>query len=176
MNINDKFENIKTEMTDDVTGQKPSLVTLSNESTSNSSNGSPASSNTDLAQKSENLDSNQTKTKPELKFTRSTSSGYYSSPISAATTPSSRYSYNNTFLYEDPITISSAQAFQEDPEFKGCCLECGTYAYLVRFNDLKVCEKCYEIQWENEINELLKMKNFLENGVIDMKKYLGTLI
>ncbi|RMZ98920.1 hypothetical protein BpHYR1_053538 [Brachionus plicatilis] len=163
MNINNKFETIKTEKMDNMSSQKPSLVTLSNESTSNSSNGSPASSNIDLTQK----------TKPDFKFTRSTSSGYYSSPISSATTPSSRFSYNNTFLYEDPITVSSNQAFQEDPESKGCCLECGTYTFLIRFNDLKVCEKCYEIQWENEINELLKMKNFLENGVSDMKKYLG---
>lgn len=176
MNINEKFEDIETEAMDNESIKKPSLITLSNASTSNSSNPSPASSNTDLTQKSGTNDPSQFRNRPELMYTRSTSSGYYSSPISSSTTtPSSRFSYNNAFLFEEPITASSSQAFQEDPESKGCCLECGTYAYLIRFNELKVCEKCYEVQWENEINELMKMKNFLENGVGDMKKYLGII-
>ncbi|CAF0870248.1 unnamed protein product [Brachionus calyciflorus] len=179
MEINDKFEAIKTQnmnsKQEEEDSQKPTLVTLSNDSTSNSSNPSLTSSQTDLSQKLTHIEINRFNSKKlEPQLSRTTSSGYYSSPMSSTSTASSRYSYGNSFLYDEPTnSTTSIPKIQEDQGFKGCCLDCGAYTYLIRFNELQLCENCYQNQWENEINELMKMKNFLENGVIDLKKYLA---
>ena len=64
----------------------------------------------------------------------------------------------------------------EDFSGKGCCLECGMFTFLSKCNahcDLQLCESCQQKHWQIEINELIKMKTFLETSVGDLRKYLG---
>lgn len=59
---------------------------------------------------------------------------------------------------------------------KSCCIECGCFAVLIKCAahcDMMLCENCCEKHLQLEINELIKIKNHLENSVVDLKKYLG---
>jgi hypothetical protein len=78
--------------------------------------------------------------------------------------------YNSNNLYGNEIadgTVSDQLANT------GICLDCGIKSYLTRVCDIQLCENCAAKRWQNEVNELVKIKTFLENSVEDLKKYLA---
>lgn len=80
------------------------------------------------------------------------------------------YSLNGSDEYESYLNINNNN--------KGCCIECGSYTFLIKcisHCDKQLCESCQQQHWQNEINDLLKLKTFLENNVNDLKRYLGNL-
>lgn len=195
MEINDKFEAIKTDKTND-NNKKPTLVNLSNDSTSNSSSGSLASSQTNLEniiqENTSNINKSTTSAYTEpprynprpsekemyTSYKRTTSNPMYGASLGNHTPRRLSNIYGNQPIFSNSIlydeTSDQDHIEESGSSSKGCCLECGTFAYLNKFNDLQVCDNCYQKQWQNEINDLLKMKMFLENGVLDLKRYLGS--
>lgn len=226
MEINDKFETIKTGDEEPAPVQAPAVeqkastanvkeapkvtvVTLSNESTSNSSAaGSLTSSQSNidsvgsakkplsineclLDEASTKLNSlneteaNYTASRRQLasnsntNMTTAASNSIYGTPRRQ----SSVFGTSTPIFYDD---LMSGGNFSLDPNTvelnddlaaananKGCCLDCGCFAYLNKFNDLQLCDGCYQKHWQNEVNELIKYKSYLENNVRDLKKYLA---
>ena len=85
---------------------------------------------------------------------------------------------SNFIIYDGGSVNQEAENNYREEEFSGksCCLECGMYTYLSKCNahcDLQLCESCQQKHWQIELNELVKMKTYLESSVTDLKKYLG---
>lgn len=94
---------------------------------------------------------------------------------------SSMFGTSTPILY-DETNLSAFQCAQEDDQggggaslTKGCCLKCGSFAYLSKYNDAQLCDNCTQKHWQDEINELIKYKTFLESSVRDLKRYLSML-
>lgn len=201
MEINDKFESISMdksqedkETTSNLTSnnnKKPTLVNLSNDSTSNSSTASLTSSQTNLDNLLESNINTTTNTStyrqpgsytyentrmyhPHI-YRRSNTSNVYTGASPRRMSNLQMYGnkplFTSTLVYDD--SNQHEASLEDNQGYKGCCLECGSYAYLMKFNEVQLCSSCYEKQWQNELNELLKMKSYLENGVQELKKYLA---
>ena len=79
----------------------------------------------------------------------------------------------NDYLFDNGIDITSSSSTSNS---KMCCLECGSYTYLIKCNshcELMLCEQCQQKHWQMEINELIKLKTDLENNVADLRVYLA---
>lgn len=82
---------------------------------------------------------------------------------------------SNIFSFDS----NNQDEFVEYDANKSCCIECGVFAYLIKCQghcDMQLCESCCEKHWQLEINDLIKIKNNLENNVTELKKYLSDTI
>jgi hypothetical protein len=79
-------------------------------------------------------------------------------------------------LLTGPILYENAMAEDlqiEVDEQSGRCHDCSRSTHLNKFGDVDLCDNCTKKRWQIEVNELVKVKSYLENTAEEMKKYLS---
>jgi hypothetical protein len=93
------------------------------------------------------------------------------------TSSASTYGMRRTLL-TGPILYENAMAEDlqvEVDEQAGRCHDCSRSTHLNKFGDVDLCDNCTQKRWQIEVNELVKVKSYIENTAEEMKKYLSNI-
>jgi hypothetical protein len=165
--------------------QKPKLEVLANDSSSSSISSSPVNTELDEIIKGQDdyrksfydqyhpSSASSIASESLARSKDSLNSSVYKRASSVSTYGMHRTLLAGPILYEN-ATAEDLQLELEDQS--GRCHDCSRQTFLNKFGDVDLCEVCTQKRWQIEVNELIKVKSYLENTADEMKKYLGTFI
>lgn len=99
-------------------------------------------------------------------------SNYMKRPISASTYGMRRSLLTGPILYENTVGEELTTNNMDLPN--DVCADCGqTSEANMKLGDVYVCESCAQKRWQIEVEELVRIKTYMENSVEELKAYLN---